>query len=120
MISSAWSHGTSFRRSVRFPPTVSLVQHIGNARLEEIDDYRLSLLADIHAGRRVRKLDDDSPFTTASASEIDVFQRVLKVRSAFRKTRRAAGRGLLSARHGGQGDQQAAAFDLGLVRNHVA
>ena len=25
MMSSAWSHGTSFRRSVRLPPTVSLV-----------------------------------------------------------------------------------------------
>ena len=99
---------------------VALAQHVGNAGLEEIDDYRLSLLADIHTGRRVRKLDDDSPLATASASEIDVFQSVLNVRSAFRKARSAACRGLLRTPRGGQGDQQAAAFDLGLVRNHVA
>src|SRR5216117_365316 len=98
---------------------VTLAQHVGNARLEEIPDDRLSLLAAIHAGRRVRKLDDDSPFAPAPASEIDVFQRVLKIRSAFGKTRRA-GRGLLRAPRGGQGDQQAAAFDLGFVWNHVS
>ncbi len=56
----------------------------------------------------------------ASAPEIDVFQRVLNVRSAFRKTRRTAGRGLLRTPGGGQGDQQTAALDLGLVRDHVA
>ncbi len=46
-------------------------------RLEEIDDQRLALLPDVDAGGVVRQVDDKAPFAIATATEVDVAQRVL-------------------------------------------
>ena len=85
-------------------------------RLEEVDDQRLALLPDVDAGRAVRQVDDDAPFAVATATEVDVAQRVLHL----------AGLGLGETLHGFRArpdgflvverHDDRVAFELGLER----
>src|SRR5215831_20406240 len=45
-------------------------------RVDEVDDQRLALLADVDAGGVVGQIDDDASLAVLTAPEIDVAQRV--------------------------------------------
>jgi hypothetical protein len=54
-------------------PTLQIARH---GRLQEVNDQRAPLLADVDAGGAVRQVDDDAALTVPAAAEIDVPQGV--------------------------------------------
>ena len=77
--------GHGFDRCAEIGDVQSAAEPVGQARLHELDNQTLPLLADIDANLVVRQGDHNAPCAISTAAEVDVFQRRRRAVGGFCK-----------------------------------